>query len=299
MKIRTHLLIAMLLATGCAATPVSPPVERTLTDEFGRTTEVRVTGVTADAVEFMRLGDNTRFTLPVKKLSEADQAFAAELFKKIEDARPMPDTPWLIAVRKDFQAYNPERKLLDPLGPKAYARDKVFVVAFRYLYDRFTFRDDVSDRARPFPDQAPILWIFFTGGERPLFELIGEKLPPGHAMLSYDVREKTMSRGQEVQEGFITDWFNRKRKDRGTAPLSFTPTEKERAELISKLAKVVPVYWSNVAISFPIGNSDSNSQEVYSAVRRDGTSIQFRGGPVIGTRQTVMRVLRDYAAELE
>lgn len=291
------LLFFVLLAAWARAIPVSPSIEHTLTDEFGRTIAAQIIGVTADAVEFTRAGDKARFSLPIKKLSDEDKVFFAELLKKTEESRPLPDTPWLVAVRRDFQVFNPGIKRLVPLDPNTYGGTRIFVIATTYLTDTSSPQKDGLNREPSMPDQAPVLWIYHRG-ERLLFEIIAEKLPPGHAMLSYEAREKAMQQGSPVYQAFTSAWFDQRRRDTPNGSMSFSPSDEERADLVKQLTQVMPIYWANIRATFYMMERGSSYPQC-SAVRRDGTPVKFRGAPLTGSRQVVMKVLRDNAGELE
>jgi|APTNR8051073442_1049403.scaffolds.fasta_scaffold18828_3 hypothetical protein len=78
------------------------PVNRILTSTDGKTLEARVIGKTAKAVTVERLSDDSRFEIPLDRLSLADQRFLNRL-RKIEAPEvpklPPPD-PGYIANRK-------------------------------------------------------------------------------------------------------------------------------------------------------------------------------------------------------
>lgn len=290
-------LLFVLLAPLTRAVTVLPPVERTITDEFERTMEVRVVGVTSDSLEFVRIADNARFTVPLGKLSKADQTFAGALLKKIERSRPLPDTPLIKAVRRDFQVFDAEKKRLVPLAADAYQGEPILVVAFTYLHEPSRAFEGGMRNQNPVADQAPVLWILLSG-EPALFALASEKLPKDHAMISYDARQKALSQGDGVYQDYFTGWYSRNFKGEGPAP-QFNPSEKERAELTGKLARAMPPYWVDVSATFYLGNRGSRSYPQFIAVRRDGSPVKFRGADLTGSRQVVMQVLRDHSAELQ
>lgn len=274
-----------------------PPVERTIADEFERTMDVRIVGVTADSLEVVRTADNARFTLSLAKLSKADRDFAGSLLKKIELSRPLPDTPWLRSVRRDFEIFDATKKRLMPLPADAYAGHPIFVVAFNYLHDPATAFPSGARRKDAVEDQAPVLWIMLSG-EPALFELAGENLPKDHAIISHEARQKAQNQGDAAYQEYFTAWYNRNSRDGNLMP-QFNPSEKERADLVFKLSKAMPPYWADVSVSFSLGGNGSRSFPQFYAVRRDGTPVKFRGTHLAGTRQVVMKVLRDNATELE
>lgn len=282
------------------AEPVHPPIPRTLTDEFERTMDTRVVGVTADSIEVIRVADDARFSIPLKKLSEADRAFAAGLLKKAIESRPLPDTPLVKAIRRDFHVFDPAKKRLVPVAPDAYAATRIFVVAQNYLYDTespFTSRSRVrAERDAGVVEQAPVLWVLLNG-EHALFQLAAEKLPEGHALVGYDARESVIKKQQQVYSEFVTAWFGRNRSDAFSGQ-SFNPSEKERADLALKLKKVVPPYWPE-SNTYGMGSTTARQYPWFRAVHRDGAAVRFRGSDLSGSLKVVMTVLRDHADELE
>lgn len=293
------LLLFLLLAVLVRAEPVNPPIDRVVSDEFERTIDARIVGVTAETLEVVRVADQARFSLSIKKLSEADRVFAAALLKKIIESRPLPDTPLVTAIRRDFQVFDPVKKRLVAVDPKAYASTRIFVIGVQHLYDpAYAFGSRTSTRDAV-PDQAPVLWISISG-ESTLFELAAEKLPSGHAMLGYKARENALNQGREVQADFINGWYKRNRTDPfdGTAQ-PFKPSDKERADFLIKLARIMPPYWTDYSAHFDTGETGPRSYPRFVALRRDGEPVKFRGTPLAGSLKVVMTVLRDNASELE
>lgn len=288
------------LAFHLHAEPIHPPVPRTLTDEFERTMDTRIVGVTSELIEVIRVADDARFSIPLRKLSEADRAFAAALLKKAIDSRPLPDTPMLKAVRRDFQIFDAAKKRLVPLEADAYSTTRIFVIAQNYLYETespFVSRSRMrNERDAALPDQAPVLWILLNG-EAALFQLAAEKLPEGHALISYDAREAVVKKQQGIYADFVNAWFGRNRSD-PFANQAFNPSEKERADLGVKLKKVVPPYWPDFN-AYGVGTSTSRQYPWFKAVHRDGTPVRFRDAELSGSLKVVMTVLRDHASELE
>jgi hypothetical protein len=293
------LLLFLLLTLFVRAEPVNPPIERVLSDEFERTIDARIVGVTAETIEVVRVADQARFSLPLKKLSEADRVFAAALLKKIVESRPLPDTPLVAAIRRDFQVFDPAKKNLVPVDPKAYATARVFVIGIQHLHDpehAFASRLNARDAI---PDQAPVLWISVTS-ESSVFALSAEKLPDGHAILGYKAQENALAQGRAVQTEFMNGWFKRNRPDPfADGGMTFKPSDKERADLLMKLARAMPPYWTDYAANFDTGETGGRSYPRFVALHRDGTPVKFRGAPLAGTLKIVMTVLRDNASELE
>ena len=299
MPVRPFLLF-FLLALFVRAEPVNPPIDRVLSDEFERTIDARIIGVTADTIEVVRIADQARFSLPLKKLSEADRIFAAALLKKIVESRPLPDTPLVAAIRRDFQVFDAAKKRLVPVDPKSYATTRIFVIGTEYLHDpayAFGANPNISTRDS-IPDQAPVLWISLNT-ESSVFELAAEKLPEGHALLGYKVQQNALTQGHEVQTEFINAWFKRNRPDPfAEGGAIFKPSDKERADFLVKLARTMPPYWTDYSASFDTGD-EGRSYPRFVALHRDGAPVKFRGSPLAGTLKIVMTVLRDNAAELE
>ena len=297
------ILLAWLTTTFVSAVSVTPPVERTLTDEFERTTEVRVVGVTPTALEIVRVADGARFTLELKRLSEVDRLFAAELLKKIEDSRPLPETEWLNAVRRDFQVYDTAKKALVPLAADAYSKERIFVVAF---VSGIGEPDTLFSRVYPpapsgsvqKPDPAPVLWIVLSGDSEALGQA-AESLPAGHAVLSLKARERAVDRGRPFRSRFAEDWYKRNQDKIGTGVFYLKPSDKEREELEGKLAKVMPSYWVLPAAGVFGLNEINYNLPVFSAIYRDGTPVKYRGVALNGPRPRVISVIRDRRAELE
>lgn len=290
-----------------AAVPVEPPVQRTITDQFERTTEVRVMGVTADAIEIVRDADRARFNIPLQKLSLADQEFAADLLKKKEVSKPLPDTEWLQAIRRDFQRYDAQKKQFLPLGADAYAHDAIIVVAFTLMHDPPRVFDPVVFRVLPngdtvsaqTPDQAPVLWIFIRG-ELDDFHAAAQKLPERHAMISYVARERAKKLESPIRSLVMREWLKR-----NPAPPSPTPTgrpielsEEEFEGLRTKLLKIMPVYWFEPS-SGSFGTKTPTPFPLFAAFYRDGRPVMYNGAAVKGSRQQVMSVLRGRASSLE
>lgn len=296
-------LLLSVLALGLRAEPIHPPIPRTLTDEFERTMDTRVVGVTPDSIEVIRVADDARFFIPLKKLSEADRTFAAALWKKALESRPLPETPMVKAIRRDFNVFDATKKRLVPLEHNAYATTRIFVIAQNYLNDLvdspFVSRSPVRrEQDATVTDQAPVIWVLLNG-EPALFQLAADKLPEGHALIHYDVRELTMKKQREVYSEYVNAWFGRNRPDPfSTTSRSFEPSDKERAELISKLKKVTPPYWPDFNW-FGLHSSSSRQYPSFKAVHRDGTPVRFRGSELSGSHKVVMTVLRDHASELE
>ena len=293
------LLLFLLLALLVRAEPVNPPIDRVLSDEFERTIDARIVGVTAETIEVIRIADQARFTLSLKKMSEADQVFAAALLKKIIESRPLPDTPLVTSIRRDFQVFDPAKKRLVPVDPKSYASTRIFVIGIQHLHDpAYAFGSRMITRDAV-PDQAPVLWIS-VAGESSVFELAAEKLPEGHAMLGYKAQENALNQGREVQTDFINGWYKRNRTDPfdGTGQL-FKPSEKERADFLIKLARAMPPYWTDYTAHFDTGDTSARSYPRFVALRRDGSPVKFRGTPLAGSLKVVMTVLRNNAAELQ
>ena len=135
-------------------------------------------------------------------------------------------------------------------------------------------------------------------GEPTLFELAGEKLPEGHAIISYKARDLALEQGQRVQSDFISAWYKRNRRDTFDSQ-PFKPSDKERADFLLKLSKAMPPYWTEYAGSFDTGDTSPRSYPRFVALRRDGSPVRFRGADLAGSLRVVMTVLRDNAAELE
>ncbi|GEM_PF-7025958 len=294
-------LAALLIEA--TAVPVEPPVQRTLTDQFERTTEARIVGVTVDAVEIIRDADRARFSIPLQKLSGTDQAFAAGLLKKIEAAKPLPDTEWLQAIRRDFQRYDADKKQFLPLGVDAFARDSILVVGITYIHIPESIFDSRVFRLLPngdrvsmqIPDQAPVLWIV-AGGELSDFHVAARKLPDGHGMLSHAARERAVKRAHPLWGKAVSEWLKRN-PVRGSGRIELPDQEAEALRL--QVAKVLPVYWFEPLAGIYGGLATPSPMPVFCAFYRDGSPVQRNGAAIKGTRQQVMSLLRQNASVSE
>ena len=288
------------------AIPVEPSVQRTLTDQFERTTEAMIVDVSADAIEIVRTADQARFSIALNHLSKADQEFAAKLLANIQLSEPLPDTAWLQAIRSDFQMYDAPKKQFIPLSTDVYARDRILVVAFTHIYDPDKVFDSRIGRVLPngehvsIPpkDVAPVLWIL-DGGKLADFHTVAQKLPEGHAMISFIVRERIEKRGHPLWGEAVSKWIKQNPAIPGQTSRSITLSDDERDALTAKLSKVVPVYWFEPSACIFAGMKNPPQMPLFGAFYRDGTPVKYNGIPVRGPRHEVMSVLRGHASQLE
>lgn len=277
---------------------MNPAINRTLTDEFERTMETRVVGVTANAIDVIRVADQARFSIPLQKLSTEDRAFATALLKTIIESRPLPETPLVKAVNRDFQVFDATQKRLVPVESGAYASTRIFIIAKNYLNDPdYVFSTSRRDReGQADKNTPPVLWILLNG-EAAMFQLAGEKLPAGHAVIGYEARENVVKQEQALQSEFVSSWYNRNRSG-SSGGQAFTPSEKERADFAIKLKKVLPPYWPESDNPY-VASTVSRQYPWFKAIYRDGTPVRFRGSDLSGSLKVVTTVLREHAAELE
>lgn len=291
-------LLAAWASVTVAAVPVEPPVQRMIMDQFERTTEVRVVGVTADALEVIRDADKARFSIPLQKLSAADQAFASGLLKKIEAAKPLPDTTWLQTIRRDFQRYDADKKQFLALGAEAFVRDPILVVGITDNHVPESVFDSRAGRVLPsgervaieIRDEAPVLWIL-VGGELSDLHVAARKLPEGHAMLSHTARERALKRAIPLRTKAVSDWLKRN-PVRESGRIEFSDEETE--QLRSQIARVQPDYWFEPLAGIYRGRATNTPMPVFGAFYRDGSPVLHNGAAIKGHRSQVMSLLRQH-----
>jgi hypothetical protein len=294
------LVLIVLCAVACAkAEIVNPPVERVLTDEFDRKVESRIVGVSADQVEIIRSADGARFSVPLATLSESDRVFAADLLRKAGESRSLADTPFITAVLREFQVFDPIKRRLVPVAAETYASTRIFVIGLQNLYDPARAYAVGSVGVSGIPDQAPVLWISTTD-EPSLFELVAGKIPQGHATLGFKKQLELMAEGRRAYREYwdISNGSSSAPDRKRPTPIS---QEKARADFLSKLDALAPPYWPNFRWQFDPETRAASSFSLprFYALRRDGTPVKFRGVPLAGSHVVVMTALRDNAAELE
>ncbi len=90
---QTRLKTLAICAYGLFFGALAQGEEHTLTDIQGREIEARIVSVQNDAVTLIRIADGERFTLPLTKLSDADQTFLADW--ETRRFQPSPDWKWV------------------------------------------------------------------------------------------------------------------------------------------------------------------------------------------------------------
>jgi hypothetical protein len=290
------LFIGMIVSAH--AVPVGP-VQRTLTDQFERTTEVSVVGVTADSIKVVRAADQARFSIALDKLSKGDQEFARKLLAENQRAEPLADTPWLQAIRRDFQIYDAAKNQFLSLPADLYAQEPILVVGFTGIHDPSRVFDSRTGRILPSGehvlsppnDQAPILWIL-DGGKIADFHTAAQKLPEGHAMISYTVRENIEKRALPFRGEAVSKWLKQNPPKPDQTSRRVTLSDEERDALSAKVAKVTPVYWFEPLAGIFQGLETPLPMPLFGAFYRDGTPVKYQDAHVRGSRQQVMSMLR-------
>jgi hypothetical protein len=296
--LRLPLWLPGLFSAFLFAEPVAPPIARVLTDEFGRTIDARILEVTPDTIEFVREADRTRFKLPLKSLSASDQLFASDLLQKIIRERPLPDTPLVAAIRRDFRIFDPAKRVLVSVPSNAYAQTRFFVIGTHPVSELDAAVRDRRLPVKPFSEQVAILWITITG-EATLFELLAERMPPGHATIAFAVQQTAIEETRPAQEAFLIA-----RNGTGNDPFASparpaNSLQKDRELFFVKLRRILPAYWTDYSANFYTGESRGFATPRFVVLRRDGIPVKFRGAPLSGSLEVVATVLREHTPELE
>lgn len=294
---RLPVAITLLATCTASALPVQPPVERELTAADGRTMRARVVGVTETAIEFVRNEDAARFTLPLERLSLGDRDFATDLHKRLVAAQPLPDTPFLQAVRKDFLRAVPDGKKMVPLAASDFASAPRLLLAV-YPYAPPTASLWTGRNLEGLNIQElPVLWMF-SSADKLQISLLAETLPAAHAVLSYEAMAPAVARADEIVGKESSDAYRRRPPKDGEVWYLFTNEEDESAFEKKLLAKLPPYWPCMPRNSFNQLRRHQAAPYVF-LVERDGRPTLFRDVPVSGNLATVVKVLREHADELK
>lgn len=122
---RLVVLLALCLLGARAPADVLPqPVDYTLADPSGGALPIKITEISDTQLSFLRLRDGARFSLPLDQLSATDRDFAQRTLAELRAKIVLPETPWLQAVRKDFQSFHADTRRLGPVPAQEFAHDR-------------------------------------------------------------------------------------------------------------------------------------------------------------------------------
>lgn len=300
MRFLTKVSVCLSLLPVCSpflvALPVNPPVERVLVASDGRSVDARIVDVTANTVELMRRDDGVRFKLTFDRLSEEDRVFLTGLHDELVARQPLPDTPFLQRVRKDFVRAAEDRKGTEPLPADAFVRDRWVLLAVHEYFDGTYVPWTGAHLAQAKLDEVPVLWLL-SRVDGLKVELTADTLPRRHAVLSAPAARTARGIAEEMIEKAVSDAFRRNPAKNNEVWYPFADEAAEAAFEKKVLAKLPP-YWPR----FPVVTFNERRREASPYVflyRRDGAPAMLRGHPVKGGLLEVARVLREHAAELE
>lgn len=316
--------LALLLATLLSgflpilvlqAASLSAPIEREITDIFGRTVQARIVAVTETTLTIERLSDQTRFDLIIDNLSDQDRQFAKELYTKTvtgnatlsaavpaasPESKSLPDTPWLAQVRRDFRIYDAKTKQLVPPPNDYWAMQKWFIInvdcptnptSLKYFFKHYT------------EEQAGILFLYSRldrlGSS---LEEVASNLPPGAAILSLEAFQAMLKTTSGPCQNFQDQWFkdatSQSRKRQNNRSIHYNPTEAELAPLHQRMLSRIPNYWPCLPdVRGAYANShDFTPSYIYSS---NGIAAIFRGVPAAGDLTETLLVVRTKRDELQ
>lgn len=290
------ILFTLAGVSAARALAVDPPIERVLKAEDGRSVDARIIGVTADTVELVRREDATRFKLAFARLGEEDRTFLTGLYRELLANQPLPDTPFLQLVRKDFVRAAADRKKTEPLPADAFARDRWVLLAVDEYFDGAHPPWTGRHLERLKVEEAPILWLLGRADGLKV-ELTADTLPERHAVLNARAAQAARNITEEMTNKALDDASRRDPPKSGEVWYPFAD-EAAEAAFEKRLLARLPAYWPRLPqVTFNERRREA-SPHVF-LCRRDGSPAILRGHPVKGGLHEVINVLRKHEAELE
>ncbi|AHF94180.1 hypothetical protein OPIT5_07905 [Opitutaceae bacterium TAV5] len=306
--------------SGLHAVMLPFPLEREITDIFGRTVQARIIAVTDKTLTIERVsvfgsgpgGAQNRHDLIIDNLSDADRQFAAGLLRdtlariaaaEAEAARNPPDTPWLAEVRRDFQVYDRDAGRLVPL-PADWGKGRHWFVVMvfsstptevvtnlkRYL-ERYT------------PADAPLLLCFSKSSTRELEEAAAS-LPEGVITLSAAATAEACKAVEKTGSDFQRDWFDDalKKKRSGNEGLGYDPSTKDLEILYRRMLARLPAYWPRPPAVTGLSSANKYYNDIHLnafIIHRSGRPARFRELPAHSQLEHLVRILAEHSDELE
>jgi hypothetical protein len=288
--------VALAAVSSAAALTVNPLIDRVLKAEDGRSVDARIVDVTAGAVTLVRREDAVRFTLSLDRLSEEDRTFLNGLYRELLANQPLPDTPFLQLVRKDFVRATADRKKTEPLAADAFSRDRWILIVVHEYFSSPHFPWVGPNQERDKLHELPVLWLLVTADALQV-ELAADTLPERHALLSARAARMARDVSSDLYDKAANDSIKRNPPKSGEVWYPFADEAAEIAFEKRVLARV-PGYWPRL----PFGPFNTRRRDVmpYACLyRRDGSPAILRGHPVRGDVHEVVAILRKHEAELE